>query len=307
MSDFLPLASTLTSHIDGVFDNRRFELLDKAYGYKAIHMPVSECPRGPATGCAICSDRPNSRKGFHPRLITRDAVLMDVQRRADNQPEILPHRWRVDDVSISVAGVPLTLGVDYVTYRREIRWLSALAPLPGVTFSVAYTGYHENTVNMQHATGAMIGLARRAEQSLNLVAGNLDQGQLALSIPPSAEGFMAKSGDRWLPADALMRFTTTIIRDRANWDCRHLFVDRVVAAFGLDRQNREVQVPISYNAATQRFESSWEDARLPEQIVVEYDACPIYFVYLDQGEFRAPMGGQDHHRLVILSREEQSA
>jgi hypothetical protein len=299
--------SVLSLGIPGVFDNSKFELISNKIGYRAIFQAISECPNGQGQGCVICSDYPNSRRGYHPRPIAREAVSIDLRRRMDGLPDMIAHRWLDGEASIVVGGMTLMAGVDFLIVRRVINWLTPLCPQPGDAFHLSYIAYEEDWVNMQHATGAMIGLSRRSEKTLNLVAGNLTQGQIALSIPPSSRGFMSKDGDRWLPADALMRFQYTIDLDRANWDCYHQFVDNVVSAFGLDSHNQEVPVPITHNALTRQFETTADHATLPQRIVVEYDACPIYFVYLDSGEFRAPMGGQDHHRLVILSREEQSS
>lgn len=290
--------SVLPFHIDGVVDAAKFELLNNKLGYRVIYQEAPPCPNG-AEGCAICRAK-GGVVGKHPRPIAREQADSTFPVRADGLPALLAHRWRTSPVTVEVQGAALTEGQDF---RIEGRLLHILTPLSaGTPVRVKYEAYAEDFVHLQHAYADFAGGGRVAEKSLNLNFANIEQGVIAMSIPNTARGFLLQQGDRFIPADATMRFTISVEKDRANLRGRHQLIAGVAYAYGLTKSGREVPLQASFNRDTFRFEI--EDAEYERAIIV-YDACPIYTVYLDQGEFRQPRM-QNYSRLSLLIREELS-
>lgn len=291
--------SILSYRINGLMHPSKLWEVQSRYGTRVMFQDMAPCPNG-MNGCAIC-EGDGRRKGYHPRPIVKQDVTLELRRPENGQPERLAHRFLT---------APLQLpgyaeGEDFTLDRRTIHWQPGRGPKPGAAYEASYQAYAEDWVHMQHSYADFAGGNRKAEQSLNLRMANLEQGMVALSLPANAQGFMCKEGDRFLPVDARMRFTTTVDRARlvgSRWASRHRFVLGVVSAYGLSAVGREVPVSVTFDAKTREFVLAGE---VPEKTVIIYDAVPHYTMWLDQGEWRH-LGGEDQLRLALLIREEIS-
>lgn len=293
------MGTPLSSHIAGVLAPEKFQTVDAKYGYRVLHQPVSPCPND-ADGCPTCNVR-GAVPGKHARPIAEVDFDDTVMLRDDGLPLRLNHRELTAPLRISWSGGELAEGVDFVRTGRQV---AVLAPLPRRTLlRVQYRAYAESWVHMQHAYADFAGAGRKAEFSLNLRYANLEQGVIAMSIPANALGYHCKPGDRYIGVDTSVISTVNIDADRQNLRTKHRFVRGITEAFGIDKHGIEVPLNASYNPEKLTFSINPEAEF--ERGVITCHACPIYTVYLDNGEFRHP-AGLDHHRLVLLMREEIS-
>ncbi len=290
--------STLTMGIPGVMDPAKFDLLDSKLGSRAVHQECDGCPND-ANGCARCRAK-GGVVGKHPRPIARVTVDTLAVRRQDGRPIHLEHRMLTSPLTLTATGgEPLAAGVDYQLSGRNLSFTSG-AVSPGEQFRLQYEAYAEDWVNLQHAYSDFAGGGRKSEYSSNLRFANLEQGIIAMSIGAGARGYHCKTGDRYIPVDATMRFSMNVDKDRQNIRSRHQFVGGIVRAYGVTRTDHEVELTATWNRERLAFDLTGPDY---ERAVIIYDACPVYTVYLDMGEFRHPQS-DNHHRLVLLTREE---
>ena len=171
-------------------------------------------------------------------------------------------------------------------------------------FGLQYRAYREDWVHVQHIDLKSYGGEPKAEHNRQLPYAQVDQGQVGISITPSSAGYLMREGDRFIPPDALMEFSTVIDTKVGETQSRHFFVGEVVRAYGINAAgNREVEVlGVTYDPQKQRFIlPSLPD--MPAKLVIIYRASPIYVAFLDQSEFRH-QGTQKQNRVALLVREE---
>lgn len=278
----------------------------KLWGYRVIHVPYEPCPEG-SGGCVLCK---GGRVGFH-RRDAKTGPVTDVIRyaRADGQAEILSHRFRTTPVAIEapINGVSVALkeGVDFEIEGRLVKWTGSRKPDYQKEYQASYEAVLESWVHMQHAYGDFGGLKRQSEREKFEKLGDIPQGSILMSINHDNPGYEFMSGDVFIAVDGVEKVSRRLEVGRASNRSMHRYVHSVERAYAVDQESRtEYDVDVAYNPKTMQFD--FPDAEDGTKVAVVYRAAPQYFVYLDSGEFRHPMG-QDHQRLVILSKLETTA
>lgn len=302
----IPTSYSALPHMPQIMHMDKFVKAADLFGYRVIHVPYEPCPEG-SDGCVLCKGR---RVGFHRREPVSGAI-QDIIRyaRADQQPEMLSHRFRTGAVEIvaPVNGVQVTLteGDDFEVVGREVKWLRTRRPDYQKEYSANYTALLESWVHMQHAYGDFGGLKRKSELAKFERLGDIPQGSILMSINHENPGYDLMTGDVFIPVDGSMRVARNLEVGRHSNRSMHRYVHAVERAYAVDQASRtEYPVDIQYNPQTLEFEFP-DDLEDGTKVAVIYRAAPQYFVYLDGGEFRNPLG-QSHQRLVILSKLETS-
>jgi len=310
----------LGHHLPTVGEQRVFETLGEVFGYRMVFQEADPCPNGLNVGYEQCNHY-GQRKGFHPRG-WRTGDYQQTLIVGSTLPEYtqIKHRWRIGPSQLEREDGEESFeeGHDYALEGRKLVWLIG-PPIKGVRLALKYRAYEEFSANVQHVYINFAGGGAKSESSLNLPFAVLQQGRLALSVAENTPAYHVKEGDLFLPTDADMRFDDTFTINAAKcrkelgndgieqtvWRFRsqHKFVLEMVKAYTLNNLGTEdVPVDCRYDLEKQEFvlRGKLKDA---SNVVVIYDACPIYFAYLDSGEFRSH-AGQRYPRLIVLSRLE---
>lgn len=302
----IPTSYSALPHVPQIFHQDKFVHAAKLFGYRVIHVPYEPCPLG-SSGCPICK---GGRVGFHRRE-PKTGEVVDVIRyaRADNQPELLSHRFRTTPVTIEapIGGVNVTLreGMDFYVDGRLVKWTGARRPDYQKEYRATYSALLESWVHLQHAYGDFGGLKRQSERDKFDRLGNYPQGSILMSINHDNPGYDFMTGDVFVPVDGSVRTVRLLEAGRVSNHSPHRFVHSIERAYAVDVEARqEYDVDVAYNPQTMQFDL--QDVEDETKVAVIYRAAPQYVVYLDSGEFRNPMGA-DHQRLVILSKLETSA
>lgn len=304
----------LEHRIAGMIDNQKFVEVAHKYGSRVMFQRQDPCPNGKA-GCKVCKSRFGYRTGYHPRpmevLEVTDTLLHEPSGTGGWIYETLSHRWRLIDQdhqpSVTVGNRVLIYGTDFTFAERRVVFLTD-PPERQQKYTVHYWAYKESSMHMGHVKLDTAGGKAQGERSLNLPYVGLDQGSVSVSVgPETGSAYHLKEGDLFIPSDATMRFQQTFqVSQFTVWKPRHNFIHRIETAYYLNGPgDTEVFVDgFTYNEDTHRFVPP---AGIPDKanVVILYDAAPMYFVWLDVGEFRS-MGMEQKPRLALLSRYEVS-
>lgn len=315
--------SGIGGRINGLTSPKRTEAHINRFGHRVIYVPSYICPwKKCPTQDGVCSD---CGAHFNKKLevcYDNAKTVSNTNKLTKNSPnpyyqERLDHRWLVSVPTVTwkneFTGAEGTAEYkkDFVISGRCVQWLEGnpLGEGDWVDYEISYTAYAEDTIFIHHTSSSTgSGLPTRAESNNVYSAAQVDQGYLAGSIPASASCYNLSQGDFILPVDGTMSFTQELDTSLPDRNCRHRFISKVDQAFYSaklpdgKRQNIAVEMDFDFLAREWVVPDYVPKGAI---ISIRYTAAPSYTVFLDAGEFRAPVTG-DQPRLIVLVREEIS-
>lgn len=296
----------------GLLSSLKTRNLDKVWGHRVIWVPSFSCPYPRCSGgegsCSECGNTFSAKLKMcygDAQIIAHTHTLV----RQSPDPfyrEVLQHRWPVDaPVITGLDGTEYHLTCDFTLDGRSVIWLDGKGPKKGTRYSVSYSAYKEDSISIQHVNSSS-GQLRIAETNTVQMPAQISGGTILASIPDNADCYNASQGDWFVPVDATMTFEQKLEVDLPSRKANHRFMVEVLSAYYSvktgNKTRENIAVDVGYNF--DRREWVIPDG-LPEgaTIGIKYIACPSYAAFLDEGEFRAPIQG-DQPRVMILVRSE---
>lgn len=295
----------------GLLSSLKTRHLDKVWGHRVIWVPSFTCPylkcKGTEGTCQDCNNTFSAKL----KMCYGDAqIITNTHNLVRQSPdpfyrEVLQHRWPISaPVITGIDGTEYHLSCDFTLEGRAVIWCAEKGPKKGTRYSVTYNAYKEDSISIQHVNSSS-GQHRMAETNSVQFAAQISGGTILASIPDDADCYNASQGDWFVPVDATMTFEQKLEVDLPSRKANHRFMVKVLSAYyshrtGNKRENVAVDVGYNFDAREWIIPDG-----LPEGAVVsiKYVACPSYAAFLDEGEFRAPIQG-DQPRVMILVRSE---
>jgi hypothetical protein len=286
--------------------NKTNELYQR-YGHRVIAIPTVSCPswgqqtsecQSPADNkvgqCRKCGFLANTGRLYLPLEGVEHSHTLVKNSPNPAYPERLEHRWLTEPPVLRDANREYVYLEDFELQERKIVWLrseTANAPADGAEYTVSYTAYAEDNVQLIHASGER-GLGQLADAARFTAPAVIEQGAIMLSIPPEARGYHVQLGDIFVVADGSERYSQTLdvsLENRTAWNQWVIGVERAFYRRKVD--DKLELVDITAQTSFDFMTKQWSFGELPSTVTgvsVTFDYAPMYMVYTDKGESRTP-------------------